>query len=171
MAGLDWLNALPSAEAQAALLLCCGSRRWSRAVAQRRPFGSEPALLDAAAREWDALAPADWLEAFAQHPRIGETGVTASSTRAWSASEQSRVAGADDAVRRALADANRAYADRFGYTFIVCATGKSAQEMLASLQRRLHNPPDAELRVAAAEQAQITRLRLAKLLAEHPEGA
>ena len=172
MAGLDWLNALPGASAQAELLRCCGSLRWSQAMAARRPYGGEAALFEAAAGEWDALSPADWLEAFSKHPRIGDAGASApgtSATSAWSATEQSRVQAAADAVRHALATGNQTYAARFGYTFIVCATGKGAEEMLSLLERRLDNPPEVELRVAAAEQAQITCLRLAKLLAEHVE--
>ncbi len=113
-----------------------------------------------------ALAPADWLEAFAAHPKIGDRDALRAkfaATAAWSAIEQAGVDGAPEEVLDALADANDRYHERFGYIFIVCATGKTAEEMLALIRERLSNDPEVELRTAAAEQAKIARIRLEKL--------
>jgi 2-oxo-4-hydroxy-4-carboxy-5-ureidoimidazoline decarboxylase len=163
---VDALNALPPDDARAALLRCCGSRRWADAMVSRRPFASAGDLFRAADEVWTGLGRADWLEAFAAHPRIGDMdGLKKkfAATAAWSAGEQAGVTGAPDDVLPALADANRRYEERFGHIFIVCATGKTALEMLQALHERLHNTPDQELVAAAAEQAKITRLRLEKL--------
>ena len=154
----DLLNELPVDEARAALFRCCGSRRWVAEMLARRPWPSTAALQGDAGAVWAAMGRDDILEAFAQHPRIG-----ASEGDAWSRAEQSGTAGADAGTRRALREANDRYFDRFGYIFIVCATGKSAAEMLALVQQRLQNEPTRELAIAAAEQARITRLRLEKL--------
>ena len=138
-------------------------------MAQRRPFRDTPELLEAADRVWWELGREDWLEAFSRHPKIGEqVAAQHGSARAlgWSEQEQAGTAGASSDVRAALAEANRAYLARFGYIFIVCAAGKSSEEMLALLRQRLQNRPDAELRIAAGEQRRITRLRLEKLLRE-----
>jgi len=167
--GLARLNAAPRAEARAEFLRCCGSARWAEAMVSGRPYADAPALLAAAEGAWSATGPEDWLEAFRHHPRIGDrAGLEArfAGTRAWSAGEQGGVATADTRVLDALHEGNRAYETRFGHVFLVCATGKSAAEMLDLLRRRLHNAPADELRVAAAEQAKITRLRLEKLLRE-----
>ena len=164
---LEGLNALPPEAAEAELLACCGSRRWARELAARRPFGGAAALLAAADEVWWSLAPDDWHEAFRAHPRIGERkAAPAQTARAagWSAQEQSAASSADAEVAEALAEGNRAYERRFGHIYIVCATGKTAEEMLAILRARLANAPETELRAAAAEQAKITRLRLEKLL-------
>jgi len=169
--GIARLNALSSEEAQAELLKCCGSTNWARRMAQQRPFptGGDAMrrLLDAADRVWWDLGREDWLEAFTRHPRIGEKAAAkdaSAETRRWSEEEQSGTRSAREQVLAALAKANRAYEQRFGYIFIVCATGKSSEEMLALLQQRLQNDPAAELRVAAEEQRRITHLRLQKLL-------
>jgi len=154
----DFLNELPADEARAALHRCCGSRRWVAEMLARRPWPSAAALYGDAGAVWAALGRADILEAFAQHPRIGASGGDS-----WSRQEQAGAAEADDATLRALREANDRYFDRFGYIFIVCATGKTAAEMLALVQRRLSNDPTRELAIAAAEQARITRLRLEKL--------
>jgi OHCU decarboxylase len=166
MTGLDHLNRLSSAEAEAALRGCCASGRWAAAVAAGRPYASPAALLDAAERDWWALEPADWLEAFAAHPRIGERGVAEERARR----EQAGVAGASAATRAALAEGNRRYEERFGFVFLICASGKSADEMLAALRRRLAGDPADELRTAAGEQAAITRLRLEALLSLRLQG-
>lgn len=126
---------------------------------ERRPFGSRGAVFKAADEIWKSLEPSDWLEAFAHHPRIGEQ-----TTNSIAAREQSAVKKADSAVRVQLARINRDYEQRFGYIYIVCATGKSAEEMLAIARSRLNNDPATELTVAAEEQRKITQLRLAKLL-------
>ena len=160
------LNAMPPADALAAFLRCCGSRRWTDAMTARRPFASADDLYTAADEVWAGLGRDDWLEAFAAHPRIGDLDALRKKfapTAAWCAGEQSGVADAGDTVLRELAAGNRDYEAKFGYIFIVCATGKSAAEMLAILKVRLPNDPAAELRVAAAEQSKITRLRLEKL--------
>ncbi len=141
------------------LLACCGSREWARRMKQSQPFSSAEEMLDAAGRIWSELGPSDWLQAFAAHPRIGE-----SSSDPRAAAEQSCVAGAQPEILTRLAAANHAYEERFGYIYIVCASGKTADEMLAMLESRLSNDAETELRVAAAEQRQITRLRLEKLL-------
>ena len=154
------LNALPAAAAAATLQQCCGSTRWARLVATSRPFVSLDVLSAAAERIWWTLEAADWLEAFAAHPRIGERGGSS-----WSTQEQAGAASAEAAVRARLADGNRQYEQRFGYTFIVCATGKTAEEILTILEQRLHNEPADELQIAADEQRKITELRLNKLIA------
>jgi OHCU decarboxylase len=161
------LNALPADRAAAALQRCCGSTRWARQMAARRPFHSETELVETADHICASLEREDWLEAFAAHPRIGggAPGVAGEGSD-WSADEQSGMRSADDRVQQRLAEANREYEHRFGYIFIVCATGKPAGEMLALLDERLHNAADRELTIAAAEQRQITQLRLRKLLNE-----
>ena len=145
----------------------------------RRPFRSTGALLDAARSIWNTLGEDDWLDAFAHHPKIGEGSTTTGTiendatdrergedgaghvdTRELSAREQRQVAGADAGVRVAIAAGNREYEAKFGYIFIICATGRSAESMLAALQERLRNEPAVEIRVAAEEQARITALRL-----------
>jgi OHCU decarboxylase len=172
-AGLDRLNRAPAGEACAALLSCCGSRAWARRMADERPFTDVSALVAAAGRIWDELGPADRLEAFAAHPRIGERASGESSGRAarWSSFEQAGVVGASFRVTQALAAANRQYEERFGYIFLVCATGKSASDILEALASRLMNEPAREIDIAAAEQRKITAIRLAKLVGEEPAGA
>jgi OHCU decarboxylase len=158
------LNAMAMEDARRALGRCCGSARWVEGMLARRPFSSEDELDACADAVWAVLGRADYLEAFAQHPAIGT-----STASAWSAQEQSRVAEAGADTVASLRDLNQTYARRFGYTFIVCATGKRADEMLAQLRARLDNQPEAELAVAAAEQAKITRLRLHKLASSEGE--
>ena len=130
----------------------------------RRPFGNQPALLAAARDEWLALPEPDWLEAFSHHPKIGDAVALRArfaATRDLSEKEQAGAAGASDEVLAALADGNRAYEARFGFIFIVCATGLTAEEMLTRLRSRMGNDPDVEIRIAAEEQAKITAIRLA----------
>lgn len=172
-AGLDRLNGAPAAEARTALLSCCGSHVWARRMTDERPFLDVPALVAAADRIWDDLEPADRLEAFAAHPRIGERARAASSERAarWSSSEQAGVADVPFRVTQALAEANRRYEERFGYIFVICATGKSASDILEALASRLMNEPAREIDIAAAEQRRITAIRLAKLVGDEPAGA
>jgi 2-oxo-4-hydroxy-4-carboxy-5-ureidoimidazoline decarboxylase len=167
MDALSRLNELDDAAARAELARCCGATAWAAGMAARRPFADRAALLAAADEVWAALGPDDWREAFAHHPRIGDLSALRArfaATRAWAAGEQAGVQSAGEDVLAALAEGNRAYEERFGYIFIVCATGLRADEMLARLQARLPSDPAAELRTAAAEQAKITRLRLEKLL-------
>ncbi len=162
-----YLNGLPAADAHAALLRCCASQRWVDAMIAARPFGDDAALFAAADREWRALGADDWREAFAAHPRIGDreaTDARHAGTRDWSRREQAGTATADPAVLAALAEGNRVYERRFGHVFLISAAGRSADEMLAALRRRLGNEPAAEMREAANEQAKIMRLRLERLV-------
>jgi 2-oxo-4-hydroxy-4-carboxy-5-ureidoimidazoline decarboxylase len=164
---VDQIDALPADRAAELFSACCGATRWVSGMVARRPFGSARALLDAADDIWQTMDERDIREAFAHHPRIGETTSPSPQTEraaSWSGGEQSRVGGAAAALREALARANREYEARFGYIYIVCATGKTAEELLASATERLRHTPDDELRVAAEEQRKITRLRLEKLL-------
>lgn len=164
---LRQFNELPTEAARAALRECCGSGRWAAAVEAQRPFASRSALLECAETVWWGLDPSDWLEAFRSHPRIGERAAEAGQTRReqdWSAREQAGMDAAVPDVRAAMEVRNREYEARFGHIFIVCAAGRSADEMLRTVEQRLGNDPAQELRVAAAEQARITRLRLEALL-------
>jgi 2-oxo-4-hydroxy-4-carboxy-5-ureidoimidazoline decarboxylase len=150
-------------EARASLAAACGATQWVARMLARRPFGSREALLRAAHDEWAALSPDDWREAFLHHPEIGDVTSLRErfpTTHDISSREQAGVGGASEAVLRRLAEGNRRYRERFGYTFIVCATGKSAGEMLRMLEARLGNDPAMEIEVAADEQAKITALRL-----------
>lgn len=164
---LAQLNALDEPRAREELARCCGARRWAARMAAGRPFPSKEALAATADSIWAALGPADWREAFARHPRIGDKEALRrkfAATASWTAGEQAAATTASETVLDALAAGNAEYERRFGHIFIVCATGKSAEEMLALLRARLANAPEAELRVAAGEQAKITRIRLEKLL-------
>ncbi len=132
-----------------------------------RPFMNLNELLENADRVWWSLDPRDWLEAFHSHPKIGEKKAAASSTaeaQKWSEDEQSGTRHSGAETIAALAELNRAYEEMFGFIFIVCATGKSSEEMLTILRDRLNHAPDEELKLAAAEQAKITQLRLRKLM-------
>jgi 2-oxo-4-hydroxy-4-carboxy-5-ureidoimidazoline decarboxylase len=167
MDALPRLNEMSAEAARAELLRCCGSSRWAEALAAARPFADAAALYAAAESVWWELSPGDWREAFAHHPKIGDRDALRArfaSTAAWAAKEQAGALAAAEDVLDALAEGNRAYEERFGYIFIVCATGKTAAEMLALLRERLPNDPAKELLLAAGEQAKITRLRLARLL-------
>ena len=150
-------------EAEIALLLleCCGSSNWVNHMVARRPFVNQDRLEEAATATWQKLTPEDWLEAFSKHPKIGEKGKVSQ----WSAQEQSGMNAAAAQVADRLAELNRVYYEKFGFIFIVCATGKTAEEMLALLEARLPNSRQVELPIAAAEQNKITLLRLRKLLA------
>ena len=164
---LQRLNSLPAEEATAEMLKCCGSTRWAEAMTEERPFADGRTLLETADRVWRGLGREDWLEAFRSHPKIGERKAareTGEGARAWAEEEQSgtRDAGAD--VLDELAAANREYEEKFGHIFIVCATGKSAAEMLALLRGRFGNDAGTELRVAAEEQRRITQHTIRKSL-------
>ena len=166
---LAGLNAATEAAAREALERCCGARVWVDAMLASRPFADAAALHAAADRADAALGADDWREAFSHHPRIGDVASLRerfASTAAWAGREQEGAAGADETTLHALAEGNRAYEERFGFLFIVCATGRTASEMLVLLAGRLQNDPGTELRIAASEQARITRLRLDKLLLE-----
>ena len=153
--GAGGLDALPRAQAVAAFLRCCGTRRWAETMADRRPFEDLSALLRIGEQVFFALGEPDRFEAFAAHPRIGER-----SGSPWSGEEQAGAAGAD------FSAANRAYEEKFGFVYLVCATGKTGAELRALLDARLGSSREEELRTAAEEQAQILRLRLARLVKE-----
>ena len=157
------LDAATDADARALLTRACGSSRWVDRMMARRPFGSDARLLRTARIEWFGLTEPDWLEAFSHHPQIGDRASLAArfpATHELSSREQSAVAFANAGVLDQFAKANQEYLDRFGFMFIVCATGKSAEEMLQLLRDRLGNDRATELRTAAEEQARITALRL-----------
>ncbi len=161
-------NGLPHEEAVREILPCCGSETWAASMASKRPMRDEAALLEASDEIWRSLGEEDWLEAFQSHPRIGEsrTGKAATAqSSAWSEQEQQKAASADEAVKMALKWGNREYEQKFGRIFIVCATGKSASEILEILRRRLHNDEATELQQAAEEQRQIMHIRLKKWIA------
>ena len=167
------LNALEDADARAAFERCCGAGRWVESMLAGRPYDSFPAVMAASDDAFDDLEDRDWMEAFRHHPMIGDVSELRkkfASTAAWAGAEQGGTAVASEATLRALAEENRAYADRFGYIFIVCATGKSADEMLGLLRLRLGNDADAEIGIAAEEQRKITGLRLMKLFEEEISG-
>ena len=164
---LAWLNSLTAEDAAKELRQCCGSSRWAEEVANNRPYETLDALIAHADRVWWSLTPDDWLEAFRSPPKIGEQKTSdkvSAQSQQWSGQEQAGVSSASQNTVDSLAELNRAYEQRFGFIFIICATGKTSEEMLAALQDRLRNDSDTELRLAAAEQAQITQLRLKKLL-------
>ena len=168
--GMQRLNWLTADEAAVALRACCGSTAWVQGMIARLPLPNLSALLQAAEEVWAGLVPKDYLEAFAAHPRIGENhpvGTPASPRAArWSSDEQSGVHAANDEVQASLAQGNREYEQRFGHIYLVCATGKSAPELLTLLQSRLRNSAEVELRIAIEEQRKITRLRLHKLVSQ-----
>ena len=164
---LDEFNSLPTEKAEAALLDCCASARWAAQVNAQRPFVNVESLYETADTCWRNLKREDWLEAFSHHPQIGEKPASGSaSARQWAAGEQSGARTATDDMKAKLAEGNRAYFEKFGYIYIVCASGKSAEEMLALLEQRYQNDSARELPVAVEQQRQITRLRLEKLLAK-----
>lgn len=164
--GLEWFNALSRQDAEAELRSCCASRKWAAAVAARRPFEDRAALWKAAAAAMEELTWPDVEEALRAHPRIGERAGGDSKEASWSRGEQAGMRDADDDLRTALVEGNRAYERRFGHVFLICATGRDAAEMLAELRRRLGNEPEAERAEVRDELAKITELRLAKLLGE-----
>ena len=166
---LEQLNSLSADEALPELLKCCGSENWARRMEHERPFANQAELLNKADSIWWSLEAFDWLAAFHSHPKIGEQKAAAKvavQAQSWSAAEQAGTRDARETTMLQLAEGNRQYEQRFGYIFIVCASGKTADEMLAILRERLGNEPDKELRVAAEEQRKITQLRLNKLVEE-----
>jgi 2-oxo-4-hydroxy-4-carboxy-5-ureidoimidazoline decarboxylase len=162
------LNTLPKPELTDALRKCCGSTAWVEAMADLFPVPDKETLFEQAASIWYGLSEQDWREAFTHHPKIGDINSLKkkfASTSAWAAGEQAAVQQSSQAVLEALADGNARYEEKFGYIFIVCATGKSAEQMLTLLQDRLPNEPTEEIRISMEEQAKITHIRLEKLLA------
>ena len=162
-------NGLSAQDAIQEILACCGSEAWAHQLAARRPIPDESSLVAASDEIWSRLRAEDWLEALFRHPRIGERKAPegAPSTSAiWSAQEQQSVAAAGESIQAALVQGNLEYEQRFGRVFIVCATGKSAAEMLEILSSRLRNDDATELQKAAEEQRKITNIRLRKWLSQ-----
>jgi allantoicase len=166
-AGLRYLATLPAAALARELFACCGSRAWANALIATRPFSSLGALLEESDAAWAKTTKKDWLEAFQSHPRIGESRAKreqSASAQGFSSAEQSKVTEADVLARAELASVNEVYEKKFGFIYIVCATGKTVDEMLAIAKLRMNHDVEAELRVAAEEQRKITSLRLEKLV-------
>ncbi len=168
------MNDLPADDASAELRQCCGSSWWCEQMAKQRPFSDAGTLHTAADCVFDRMPKEAWLEAFASHPRIGDLDslkMRLAGNRQWSSAEQAGVAKADEQLLERLQQRNNDYHQKFGYTFIVCATGKSAAEMLANLKQRLEHNANTELDVAAEQQRRITHLRIDKLFASKPPDA
>ncbi len=162
---IDALNNLDPEARHRLLERCCGARRWLSGMLAQHPYRDWSHVQQAADDIWWSLVAADWQEAFAHHPRIGDLDSLRAKfapTRAWAAGEQAQVQDATESVLQGLAQGNAEYEAKFGYIFIVCATGKSAAEMLSLLQERLTHSPQVELRIAAEQQRQIMQLRLDK---------
>src|SRR5579863_1262358 len=165
--GLARYNHLPRRTAIKSVLDCCGCKKWAEQLAALRPFATRSQLFEASDKIWNALSHDHWVEAFRHHPPIGgkqAAAKQAATASRWSSSEQSTAQVATSALLTALADGNRTYATKFGYIFLICATGKTSEEILQAMQQRMSNNPETEVRVAAEEQRKITRLRLEKLL-------
>jgi 2-oxo-4-hydroxy-4-carboxy-5-ureidoimidazoline decarboxylase len=163
---MNHINELDPTGAQQLFLNCCGARRWAEEMTHGRPYVSDQALVEKAQQAWEQFGRDDWLEAFGAHPKIGDIESLKAkygATKNLAASEQSGVAQASQQVLEELAAKNKEYEEKFGYIFIVCATGKTADEMLNILRSRIVNSPDEELKIAIEEQKKITRLRLEKL--------
>lgn len=164
---INQLNVASEKTAFDAFFACCGSTSWATQMAESRPFTSVEHVKQLSDRFWNQTTEQDWVEAFSHHPEIGDSESLKkrfASTAAWALTEQASVQYADDEILDNLAKGNRAYADKFGFIFIVCATGKSAAEMLFHLNSRLPNSRETELKIAAAEQHKITSIRIDKLL-------
>lgn len=165
---LTALNNLPDHQRKTALRKCCGTEAWVEKMDAAFPFSNKDSLFQKADDVWNGLTESDWCEAFRHHPKIGDVESLKkkfASTASLASNEQASVKQASQQTLRFLARGNEDYEEKFGFIFIVCATGKSAEEMLDILQSRLQNNEEDEMRIAAAEQAKITTLRLEKLLA------
>jgi 2-oxo-4-hydroxy-4-carboxy-5-ureidoimidazoline decarboxylase len=163
---LEQINNLPLDLLQDEFFKCCHSTRWSKAMAASRPFVSAQQMMDKSDEIWENTDETDWLEAFLGHPKIGVKQLSEkfASTKEWAGDEQASVKQASEDTIQALADGNDAYEAKFGFIYIICATGKSAQEMLDLLNARMPNDKHTEIRIAAGEQNKITKIRLNKLL-------
>jgi 2-oxo-4-hydroxy-4-carboxy-5-ureidoimidazoline decarboxylase len=164
---LDKVNDLTEEQAKEEFMRCCGSARWAGKMAAGRPYMGEDELFHYSDKIWFDLGKEDWLEAFSHHPKIGDIESLSkkfADTKQWAEGEQSGVNAASREILQELADGNQAYEDKFGYIFIVCATGKTAGEMLEILKERLNNTPETEIKTAMKEQNKITHIRLEKLL-------
>jgi len=169
------LNHLNEEQLRTELAKCCGARAWVDKMLGYFPVADMQALVVAGEEAWYGCTEKDWLEAFSHHPRIGDMDVpakrfgagdaaTGAGTEEWAASEQSGVNTASQELLTELAEVNRTYEEKFGYIFIVCATGMSAMDMLTLLKSRMMNAPGAEINIAMMEQNKITKLRLEKLV-------
>lgn len=161
------MNQLSAGEVENELLKCCGSSEWARRMLEQKPFENVDDLIRKAESIWWSLEPRDWLDAFHSHPKIGEqqaARATAVEAQKWSSEEQAGIGESAPDTIAELAELNRRYEEKFGYIFIVCASGKSSGEIRSILRQRIENAQDEELRNAASEQAKITELRLRKLL-------
>ena len=164
---LHQLNILPNEQLEEELFKCCGSTAWVNKMLPFFPAEDLIEILEDAEEQWYQCSEEDWLEAFTHHPKIGDVESLKkkfASTATWASGEQSGAAAASQQTLEALAKCNDEYEQKFGYIFIVCATGKSAAEMLQLLQQRLPNNPSEEIKIAADEQNKITKLRIEKLL-------
>ena len=160
-------NSLDHSEIFDTLIKCCSSSAWANELVRSRPFEKMEDLLIRSEKVWFSLNKKDWLEAFAGHPQIGDLKSLQdkySNTKSWATGEQSGVASANNETLQELAQLNQQYVDDYGFIFIVCATGKSADEMLEILKSRLENNKEEELLIAGKEQLKITTIRLEKLL-------
>jgi len=164
---IETLNGLASSEAAAQFNLCCGATNWIKIMNQSRPFQNKNEVYQQAESIWFSLSSEDWLEAFTHHPKIGDIDSLRKkfhNTKSISKNEQSGVNNATESTLKNLAESNQLYEDKFGFIFIVCATGKSSDEMLALIKMRLNNNAKIEMQNAAKEQNKITQLRLKTLL-------
>lgn len=165
---IEELNNLSPDKLQEELFKCCGSTTWAQHLAGKKPFKSKAELLEKSDAIWSHCTAQDGLEAFTHHPKIGDLKNLEkkfASTKEWAGGEQAGVNTAAQETLIALAKGNEEYEKKFGYIFIVCATGKSAEEMLALLNARITNDAETELKIAMNEQNKITHIRLEKLLA------
>ncbi|MFC0774296.1 2-oxo-4-hydroxy-4-carboxy-5-ureidoimidazoline decarboxylase [Terrimonas alba] len=164
---LHELNLLPKQQLRDELMKCCGSQAWVEKMLPFFPADDMVELLEDAEEQWFKCSEKDWKEAFAQHPKIGDIESLEekfASTATWAAGEQGAIKTASSETLQQLKEANQQYEEKFGYIFIVCAAGKSANEMLGMLQTRLQNSPEVEIEIAADEQNKITKLRIEKIL-------
>jgi 2-oxo-4-hydroxy-4-carboxy-5-ureidoimidazoline decarboxylase len=165
---IEELNNLSTKKTIQELLKCCGSSVWVGKLTNNKPFKNKQQLLEVSDRIWSACSKHDGLEAFTHHPKIGDLKSLEkkfASTKEWAGKEQAGVDSASHKTLVELAEGNQTYENKFGYIFIVCATGKTANEMLTMLQSRLQNNPEAEIKIAMNEQNKITHIRLEKLIA------
>ena len=161
------LNLLDKDRLKEVLFKCCGSTAWVERMVKLFPMDDLVELLEDAEEQWFECSEEDWRQAFTQHPKIGDRESLKkklATTADWAEDEQSGVTGASDLVIQALIEGNELYEDKFGYIFIVSATGKTAEEILGLLHARIPNPAGEEIRIAADEQNKITKIRLQKLL-------
>ena len=164
---IEELNHLDKHQVFGELFKCCGSTTWANSLMEKRPFIDLNDLIKKSDACWDLCSEQDGLEAFTHHPKIGDVSELEkkfASTKEWAGNEQASVSNAKQSTLEALAKGNKDYEQKFGFIFIVCATGKSAQEMLDLLNSRIHNALQVELKIAMGEQNKITKIRLEKLL-------